>query len=375
MQNRCAPRCSTSIRTWRSRSPRRLQLAARQTPAFVQTNWKNAAIRTGLLGLFNGIPISEPWMYSQIAAASDPNFPNEYLVLNCVYKAQIQAPQLPGYVQWQVNWRDRAYNYYQDNQDRARVFYLPDAFAFDKGPKKDAPSVSLLQFKLPPGGTGVEQTTRHLSRLRPARRGSRADQQRGAVAEGQARRPAADGLASGCAQGQDQLHAIPAERGRHRQRSGGAARSLHRSRRADAQRAGLELRAVHRALGGDLQRRRRRIRCFAAGWMSNCPTAGTATGSISTPGCRWNGRRLSSTTSWTPPRRAPTRRHSPCGRPKACSPDTSDVAEITLTFAGGKTITLDGDRIARRRNPPSRSNDRSGTSCSAISAPTNTATG
>ncbi|MGY4467618.1 hypothetical protein ACVWWK_003327 [Bradyrhizobium sp. LB9.1b] len=137
-----------------------LQLAARQTPAFVQSNWSNPAIRSGLVGLFNGIPFSEPSIYSQMAAASDPDFPNQYLVLNCVYTAQVSAPQLPGYVQWQVNWHDRAYNYYQDNQDPSRVFYLPDQFAFDKGPK-DAPTVSLLQFSLPAGGTTVEATRAH----------------------------------------------------------------------------------------------------------------------------------------------------------------------------------------------------------------------
>ena len=137
-----------------------LPLAARQTPAFIQNNWSNPAIRSGLVGLFNGIPFSEPTTYSQMAAASDPDFPNQYLVLNCVYTAQVSAPQLPGYLQWQVNWRDRAYNYYQDNQDPLHVFYLPDQFAFDKGPK-DAPTVSLLQFSLPAGGTTVEATRAH----------------------------------------------------------------------------------------------------------------------------------------------------------------------------------------------------------------------
>ncbi len=138
-----------------------LQMAAQQTPAFIQANWSKPEIRSGLENLFNGIPFSEPSTYSQIAAASDPNFPNQYLVLDCVYTAQVSAPQLPGYVQWQVNWHNRAYNYYQDNQDRSRVFYVPDQFAFDKGPKTDAPTISLLQFTLPPGGTTVEETRAH----------------------------------------------------------------------------------------------------------------------------------------------------------------------------------------------------------------------
>jgi hypothetical protein len=134
-----------------------VQLAAQQTPGFVQTNWKNPTIRSGLLDLFGGIPVEEASTYSQVAAQGNPNFPSEYLVLGCVYKAQVPAPPLPGYVQWQVNWRDRAYNYYQDNQDRSRVFYLPDGFEFAKAPK-DAPTISLLQFKFPEGTPSVDKT-------------------------------------------------------------------------------------------------------------------------------------------------------------------------------------------------------------------------
>ena len=134
-----------------------VKLAAQQTPAFIQTNWNDSTIRTGLLDLFGGIPIHEPSTYSQVAAEGNPSFPNEYLVLNCVYKKQVPAPPLPGYVQLPVNWHNRAYNYYQDNQDRSRVFYLPDGFEFAKGPK-DAPSVSLLQFKVLEGSSKVDQT-------------------------------------------------------------------------------------------------------------------------------------------------------------------------------------------------------------------------
>src|SRR5271165_42048 len=136
-----------------------VELAAQQTQAFVQANWANAAIQKGLLDLFGGIPYDSPSTYYKMAASpeGDPDFPNQYLVLNCVYKAQIPAPPLPGYLQWQVNWQNRAYNYYQDNQDRTRVFYLPDGFEFAKGPA-GAPTVSLLQFTLPEGPVTVERT-------------------------------------------------------------------------------------------------------------------------------------------------------------------------------------------------------------------------
>jgi hypothetical protein len=92
-----------------------------------------------------------------MAREGDPEYPSQYLVLNSVYKAQVAAPPLPGYVQWQVNWANRAYNYYQDNQDRTRIFFLPDSFEFAKGPA-GAPTVSLLQFTLPEGQVTVERT-------------------------------------------------------------------------------------------------------------------------------------------------------------------------------------------------------------------------
>lgn len=133
-----------------------LKLAVQQTRNFVDANWSNATIRQGLLELFQ-IPFNTAATYYQMACGGDPDFPNQYLVMRCVYKAQTPAPPLPGFVQWQVNWKNRAYNYYQDNQDRERVFYLPDRFEFAEGPT-GAPSVSLLQFTLPEGNATVERT-------------------------------------------------------------------------------------------------------------------------------------------------------------------------------------------------------------------------
>lgn len=133
-----------------------LKLAAQQTQDFINQNWSNPAIRQGLLDLFQ-IPFDSAATYYMMASGGDPDFPNQYLVLNCVYKTQTPAPPLPGYVQWQVGWQNRAYNYYQDNQDRTRIFYLPDRFEFAKGPA-GAPSVSLLQFTLPEGPATVDRT-------------------------------------------------------------------------------------------------------------------------------------------------------------------------------------------------------------------------
>jgi hypothetical protein len=134
-----------------------VKLAARQTREFVDGNWSNAAIQQGLKDLFGGIPFDSASTYYGMASGSDPDFSNQYIVLNCTYRAQVPAPPLPGYVQWQVNWQNRAYNYYQDNQDRTRIFYLPDRFEFAKGPA-GAPTVSLLQFTLPEGPVTVERT-------------------------------------------------------------------------------------------------------------------------------------------------------------------------------------------------------------------------
>lgn len=123
-------------------------LAARLTEEFVQRNWANATVRAGLLGLFGGIPFDNPSTYFRMARSGDPDFPNQYLLLSCVYTTTVGVPSLPGYIQWQLNWNGRAYNYYQDNQERARVFYLPDGFEFARGPS-GSPSISLLQFSVP----------------------------------------------------------------------------------------------------------------------------------------------------------------------------------------------------------------------------------
>ncbi|MGE8356104.1 MAG: hypothetical protein ACN6N0_06875, partial [Microvirgula sp.] len=109
-----------------------LTLAAQQTQAFVSDNWDNAIIRRGLLDLFGGIPFDSASSYYMLASQADSEFGNQYLVLKATYQTQMPAPPLPGYVQWQVNWENRAYNYYQDNQDRTRVFYSPESFEFAK---------------------------------------------------------------------------------------------------------------------------------------------------------------------------------------------------------------------------------------------------
>lgn len=125
-----------------------VHLAARLSEEFVQRNWANDTVRAGLLGLFGGIPFDNPSTYFQMASSGDPDFPNQYLLLACLYSATVGVPSLPGYIQWQLNWNGRAYNYYQDNQERTRVFYLPDSFEFARGPS-GSPTISLLQFSVP----------------------------------------------------------------------------------------------------------------------------------------------------------------------------------------------------------------------------------
>ena len=129
--------------TVRARQP--VKLAVRQTSSFIQRYWSDDTIRKGLLDQFGGIPFDAASTYFQLASGGDPDFPNQYLLLDCVYAISTPVPPLPGYVQWQVTWNGRAYNYYQDNRERRRVFYLPDRFELAKGPT-GAATISLLQF-------------------------------------------------------------------------------------------------------------------------------------------------------------------------------------------------------------------------------------
>jgi hypothetical protein len=134
-----------------------VKMAAQQTADFVQRYWSNDTIRDGLLAQFGGIPFDSAATYLQQAIAGDPDFTNQYLVLSCVYVVTVGVAPLPGYIQWQVNWNGRAYNYYQDNRERTRVFYVPDRLELATGPS-GAPTVSLLQFSVPPGASSVSQT-------------------------------------------------------------------------------------------------------------------------------------------------------------------------------------------------------------------------
>lgn len=133
-----------------------LTLAARQTEAFIQRQWQDPTIRASLLALFGGIPFSTPSSYFGMATRADPDFGNQYLLLDCVYTTNVAVPSLPGYIQWQVEWQGRIHNYYQDNQEREHVFYIPDGFTLSKGPS-NVPSVALLQFSVPGDGS-LEET-------------------------------------------------------------------------------------------------------------------------------------------------------------------------------------------------------------------------
>lgn len=127
-------------------------LALRQTSDFIERNWANETVRAGLLAQFGGIPLASAASYYRMASSADPDFPNQYLVLDCQYRMTVGVPPLPGYIQYQISWNGRAYNYYQDNRERSHVFFVPDSFEFASGPG-GAPTVSLLQFSVPEGAS------------------------------------------------------------------------------------------------------------------------------------------------------------------------------------------------------------------------------
>jgi hypothetical protein len=131
-------------------------LAALQTADFIQRNWTNNAIQKGLLDQLGGIPFDSASTYFQMASGADPDFPNQYLVLACVYTSTVGVPPLCSYIPQPVVWNGRPYMYYQDSRERTHVFYVPDRFELAKGPS-GAPTVSLLQFSVPAGASSVTQ--------------------------------------------------------------------------------------------------------------------------------------------------------------------------------------------------------------------------
>lgn len=139
----------------------KVQLAVLQTESFVRQAWDNDVIKSGIIREFGGIPYGtvESLLNS---IKEEPEFERQYMVLDVTFRWTVPVPPLPGYVRWQVDWNGRAYNYYQDNIDRARVFFLPDGFVLnekrDGDGKGEGDAVSLLRFSPPEEGGAVEAT-------------------------------------------------------------------------------------------------------------------------------------------------------------------------------------------------------------------------
>ncbi|QZT37172.1 hypothetical protein K5X82_18400 [Halosquirtibacter xylanolyticus] len=131
-------------------------IAVFQTNDFITKNWSNKEIKDGLFASMGGLSMDSPDAFYNIASSADSDYPNQFLVMDITYVSQISAPSLPGFVRWQVSHDGRAYNYYQDNRDLRRVFFIPDYFVFAKGPKGQ-PTVAILQFLVPEGAKSVEQ--------------------------------------------------------------------------------------------------------------------------------------------------------------------------------------------------------------------------
>ena len=130
-----------------------MQTVAMATPLtqdFVGSNWSDATIRKGLLDTYGGIPYDSAAMFYMMAESAASDYSSGYMVLDYVNRTLVQAPPLPGYNEIPLIWKERLHKYYQDNQERSRVFYFPDKFELDKG-SKGTPTASLLQFSLPEG--------------------------------------------------------------------------------------------------------------------------------------------------------------------------------------------------------------------------------
>jgi hypothetical protein len=128
-----------------------VRIAAQLSERFITTNWANEAIREGLKATFgSAIPFNSAAQFYSIVQQAYPDFPSEFMVMDCCYTSQIAMPPLPGFIQWQLTWDGRAYNYYQDNQQPNRVFFLPDSFQLAIEPS-GSPTVSILRFTIPDG--------------------------------------------------------------------------------------------------------------------------------------------------------------------------------------------------------------------------------
>jgi hypothetical protein len=140
---------------------RSLRLAAPLSEQFVTENWSDSRVRAGLLKQFGEIPsFDSPSLFYSFITESVPGYASGYIVFNCTYTDRITAPPLPGYVLRTVG----EYDYYQDNQDRSRFFYLPDKFELAKEPT-DLPSISLLEF-IPAEGQDAVKVEKTRARFR-----------------------------------------------------------------------------------------------------------------------------------------------------------------------------------------------------------------
>ncbi|HEY1293698.1 MAG TPA: hypothetical protein VGJ60_11505 [Chloroflexota bacterium] len=133
-----------------------LCVAAPLTETFVSRNWSNATVRAALLDTF-GLPFDSASSFFEMAQQVDQDYTRQYMLLECTYTHEVALPTLPGFVQWPIVWNGNLYSYYQDNQERNRVFYLPDRFDIAVGPN-NAPAVSLLQFDLPSDSERLDRT-------------------------------------------------------------------------------------------------------------------------------------------------------------------------------------------------------------------------
>ncbi len=138
---------------------RKVRMAAQLTEGFVETNWKNEDVREALKQTFSGaIPFHTASQFYQIVQQAYPSFPQEFMVMDGSYGSQIAMPPLPGFIQWQITWEGQAHNYYQDNQQLNRIFFLPDNFALAIEPL-GGPTLSLLKFHMPDANVENAQAT------------------------------------------------------------------------------------------------------------------------------------------------------------------------------------------------------------------------
>jgi len=136
---------------------RQAKLAARLTREFVTAWWDNSEVQKQLLARFGTMTFPSAEMYYKMVERTYPSTKDEYLIFECVYQNRLQCPRIPGVTQVPLTYSGVTYNYYHDDLERRRVYFLPDEFRLASSAA--GPEASFLKFESEDGTIGGMNVT------------------------------------------------------------------------------------------------------------------------------------------------------------------------------------------------------------------------